>query len=69
VITRRNGDERRRVARGRDIYAVTAPIVAEAAERIVAGRVRTTGAVALGELFDADDFLAALSPHLAVERA
>jgi len=69
VVARRNGEARRRVARGRDIYAITAPIVAEAAERIVARRIRTTGAAAVGELFDADDVLGALAPHLAVERA
>lgn len=68
VVARRDGEERRRVARGRDIYAITAPIVAEAAGRIVAGRIRKTGAVALGELFDADDVLQALAPHLVVER-
>jgi NAD(P)H-binding len=67
VIVRR-GDEQRRVsARGRDIYAITAPIVVEAAERIVAGEIRRTGVGAAGELFDAGDFLAALSEHLSVE--
>jgi hypothetical protein len=55
-------------ARGRDIYAVTAPIVVEAAVRILEGRVKATGAPAAGELFDARDFLDALSPdHLTVE--
>lgn len=63
------GDQTRRAtARGRDIYAVTAPIVIEAAVRILDGRVRATGARAAGELFDARDFLDALSPdHLTVE--
>jgi len=63
------GDQRRRAtARGRDIYAVTAPIVVEAAVRILDGRAKATGARAAGELFDARDFLDALSPdHLTVE--
>src|SRR3546814_1160071 len=61
-VTARSGGSRRRVtAAGRDIYAITAPIVVEAATRIVAGRVRTpTGALAAGQLFDAGDFLRAL---------
>ncbi|MFI9840966.1 saccharopine dehydrogenase family protein [Nonomuraea sp. NPDC051941] len=60
VVVRR-GDERRRVAaRGRDIYAITAPIVVEAAERILTGRGRATGVVTAGELFDAEDFLRSL---------
>jgi hypothetical protein len=48
------------MARGRDIYAITAPIVVEATERILSGHSRTTGAVTAGELFDAKDFLRAL---------
>ena len=60
VIARRGRHERRVIARGRDIYAVTAPIVVEAAQRIAAGAVRTTGVVAAGEAFDARDFLGSL---------
>ena len=48
---------------GRDIYAVTAPIVVEAAERILAGETRATGAAAPGEIFDAQAFLQALAPE------
>jgi len=63
------GDQTRRVTvRGHDIYAVTAPIVVEAAVRILDGRAKTTGARAAGELFDVRDFLNGLSPeHLAIE--
>ena len=65
VIVRRGSEERRAVARGRDIYAITAPIVVEATERAVKGLVKTTGVVAAGEAFDARDFLRSLSPaHL-----
>jgi saccharopine dehydrogenase-like NADP-dependent oxidoreductase len=66
VRVRAGGVEHRAVARGRDVYAVTAPLVAEAVERILAGRTRTTGAVSAGALFDAPDLLRALAPHLAV---
>ena len=68
VIARRGSETRRTVARGRDIYAITAPIVVEAAERVVRGSVKATGVVAAGEVFDARDFLRSLSPlHLSFE--
>lgn len=48
-------------ARGQDIYYVTAPIVAEATERLVDGSAkRQPGVFALGSLFDARSFLSAL---------
>jgi Saccharopine dehydrogenase NADP binding domain len=68
VVARRARKERRVVARGRDIYAVTAPIVVEATERVVAGATKTTGVVAAGEAFDARDFLSSLgTAHVAVD--
>jgi Saccharopine dehydrogenase NADP binding domain len=68
VIARRGRNERRVIARGRDIYAVTAPIVVEAAERVVGGAIRKSGVVAAGDVFDARDFLDSLDPaHVAVE--
>jgi hypothetical protein len=60
VVVRKKADERRVIAQGQDIYAVTAPIVVEAAQRVTAGIVRTTGVVAPGEVFDPPDFLASL---------
>jgi uncharacterized protein YbjT (DUF2867 family) len=63
VVIRKGGEERRATARGRDIYAVTAPLVVEAAVRIVDGRSRTAGVMAAGQIFDARDFLEALSPE------
>jgi hypothetical protein len=45
---------------GRDIYAVSAPIVVEGALRLLRGEGRTTGAVAPGEVFDAPAVLDAL---------
>jgi short subunit dehydrogenase-like uncharacterized protein len=67
VVARRGSEERRAIARGRDIYAITAPIVVEAAERIVDGRFKTVGVVAAGEVFDAQDFLRSLEPTLSIE--
>ncbi|NUW35789.1 saccharopine dehydrogenase NADP-binding domain-containing protein [Nonomuraea sp. SMC257] len=64
VVVRSGGSERRAVASGRDIYAVTAPLVVEAVDRILTGRTRTTGVASAGEIFDAADFLRALSPHV-----
>ncbi|MGW0607257.1 saccharopine dehydrogenase NADP-binding domain-containing protein [Streptomyces sp. NPDC002640] len=67
VLVRRDGVEHRATARGRDIYAVTAPLAVEAVDRILTGRTRTTGVATAGRLFDAPDFLRALSEHLTVE--
>ncbi|MGW2200722.1 saccharopine dehydrogenase family protein [Streptomyces sp. NPDC001774] len=67
AVVRRGGAERRAVAHGQDIYAVTAPLVVEALERVLAGRIRTVGVAAAGAIFDAPDFLRALSPHVTFE--
>ena len=63
VVVRRAEEERRISAAGRDIYAVTAPLVVEATRRLIDGRAKVQGAAAPGEVFDAADFLDALSPH------
>jgi short subunit dehydrogenase-like uncharacterized protein len=63
VAARREGDERRALAQGRDIYAVTAPLVCEAVQRVVEGPGQLRGALAPGEIFDAESFLQALSPE------
>jgi uncharacterized protein YbjT (DUF2867 family) len=60
AVARRAGEERRVGAHGRDIYAITAPIVVEAVERILDGRCKAVGLVAAGEIFDAEDFLRSL---------
>ncbi len=69
VVVRRGNEERRAIARGRDIYyAISASIVAEAAERILDGRARAAGVAAAGSLFDAEDFLRTLPlEHLSLE--
>ncbi|MEU4080465.1 saccharopine dehydrogenase [Streptomyces venezuelae] len=67
VVVRSGGAERRAVATGRDIYAVSAPLAVEAVHRVLTGRTRTTGVASAGALFDAPDFLRSLSAHLTVE--
>ena len=68
VVARRGGHTRRAVARGRDIYAFTAPFVCEAVRRILDREVSGVGAVAPGAIFDARSYLEALAPDgLAVE--
>jgi hypothetical protein len=62
VTVRRGDTERRAIARGRDIYAVSAPLVVEAAERICNGN-GAGGARSLGALFDARSVLRALAPE------
>lgn len=68
VVAKGREGARRAKARGQDIYAVSAPIVVEAAVRLLDSSFRRRGALALGQAFDARDFLRALAPaHLAVE--
>ncbi|OXM51347.1 saccharopine dehydrogenase family protein [Amycolatopsis alba] len=66
VVVRSGGAERRITAQGRDIYAITAPLVVEAVQRVLDGRTKATGVVSAGEVFDAADFLAALAPRVTV---
>lgn len=68
VLVRADGTERRATARGRDIYAVTAPLVAEAVTRVLDGRTRASGVASAGAMFDADDFLRSLEKSGAVLR-
>jgi len=60
VRTTRGGRTSRATANGRDIYAVTAPLLVEALQRILDGRVAAHGVLAAGQAFDARDFLASL---------
>jgi hypothetical protein len=62
------GVTRHAVASGQDIYAFTAPLVVETVVRLLAEPDGPTGVVAVGDLFDARDFLRSLAPdHLTVE--
>ncbi|GAA4250563.1 saccharopine dehydrogenase family protein [Dactylosporangium darangshiense] len=69
VVVRRGDVQRRTVATGQDIYAVTAPLAVEAVHRILTGQTRTVGVASAGEMFDAADFLRAMSAHIAVQPA
>jgi short subunit dehydrogenase-like uncharacterized protein len=65
VVARSDGEVRRASASGRDIYAVSAPLVVEAVERILAAPARPAGVFTAGQIFDAEHFLRALAPdHL-----
>ncbi|MCQ4045316.1 saccharopine dehydrogenase family protein [Streptantibioticus rubrisoli] len=66
VLVRSGHTERRVVAAGQDIYAISAPLAVEAVDRILTGRTRTTGVASAGAVFDAPDFLRALSSHLSL---
>jgi short subunit dehydrogenase-like uncharacterized protein len=66
AIVRRGGVTRRVTAHGQDIYAISAPLVVEAMERVRDGRCSATGAIAPGAAFDARNFLESLPElHLA----
>ncbi|MFF3018908.1 saccharopine dehydrogenase family protein [Streptomyces sp. NPDC057939] len=67
AVVRSAGRERRAVATGRDIYAVTAPLAVEALHHVLTGRTRTIGVASAGAVLDAPAFLRGLSPHITVE--
>jgi len=64
VRARRGDRERRVAAAGHDIYAFSAPLIVEAALRLLAGAHTGPGVKAPGELFDAWDFLRSLRGDL-----
>jgi short subunit dehydrogenase-like uncharacterized protein len=59
VLVRRNGLVRRAMALGRDIYAITAPLIVEGLRRIDAGETEP-GVLSPGAAFQARDFLESL---------
>jgi hypothetical protein len=63
VVVRNGSSIRRATAKGRDIYAFTAPLVVEAVERVLDEKARMSGALAPGAAFDSVDFLRALAPE------
>lgn len=67
VLVRCGGEERRAVASGQDIYAVSAPLAVEAVHQVLTGRTRTVGVASAGAAFDAPGFLRALSAHISLE--
>ncbi len=65
AVVRRGKDERRATVSGQDIYAITAPIVVEATERVIANQRGLSGVLSAGQISGAADFLHALAPlHL-----
>ncbi|GAB3834641.1 saccharopine dehydrogenase NADP-binding domain-containing protein [Dactylosporangium cerinum] len=60
VAVHRDGHEHRASASGRDIYAFSAAMAAEATIRVLQGNVQATGLVTAGQAFAAADFLRAL---------
>ena len=61
VEVRQAGEVRRVGASGRDIYAVSAPLVVEALQRVLRGGCRSVGALPAGAAFDARGFLDTLA--------
>jgi short subunit dehydrogenase-like uncharacterized protein len=65
VIAGRDGQTRKLMAQGSDIYGSTAPLICEAVQRILQGEVKQrSGAHAPGAVFDARSFLQALASEL-----
>jgi len=65
AVVRSGARQRSAHARGRDIYAVSAPLLVEALKRVLHEPGRWRGVVTAAELGDARSFLTALSPvHL-----
>ena len=68
VVARFNGTSRRIRARGRDIYAFSAPLVCEVAERLLAAGSSVAGAQPPGAIVNAHEVLSSLAPeHLTFE--
>jgi Saccharopine dehydrogenase NADP binding domain len=68
AVARRDGKSRRITARGRDIYAFSAPLVCEVTARLLEGKFSSVGAQPPGAIFDAQEVLSALTPdHLTFE--
>jgi hypothetical protein len=62
AVVRCDGKSRRITARGRDIYAFSAPLVCEATACLVEGSFSSAGARPPGAIFDARKILSALTP-------
>jgi hypothetical protein len=62
VIVRSDQVQHRAIMRGRDIYAISAPLLGEAAQRLLGGDFSDPGAHAPAEVFDATAILTALAP-------
>lgn len=63
AVVRRDGKARRIIARGRDIYAFSAPLICEVTTRLLDGKNVRIGAHAPGAIFEAQEILSALTPN------
>jgi hypothetical protein len=61
AVVHKGTEERVASIAGQDIYAVTAPLVVKAAQEILHAGIRTSGAYAPGEIFNAQVFLRELA--------
>ena len=61
AVVTRGSQERRAHVTGQDIYAVTAPIIAEAVTSLLAKPPKQNGVLSLASLFGSNAFLGALS--------
>jgi hypothetical protein len=66
VVVRAGGAQRCATAAGQDIYAISAPLAVEAVHRLLTGQAKTIGVASAGAVFDAPDFLRALSTHISL---
>jgi hypothetical protein len=62
VIVRSDQVQHRAIMRGRDIYAISAPLLGEAAQRLLGGDFSDPGAHAPAEVFESNAILTALAP-------
>ena len=70
VMARRDGKQKRIIARGQDIYAFSAPLLCEVVMRLLTGRFSNVGAQPPGAILNGMDVLSALAPkHLTFEIA
>lgn len=60
VVSKSGNKTRKIAANGQDIYAVTAPLVAQVVNEIVKGNATGKGVITLGQAFKAEDFLKSL---------
>ncbi|PUA97331.1 putative NAD(P)-binding protein [Acidovorax sp. 107] len=67
VQVEQNGTARTTCVRGQDIYAVTAPIVIEVAQRLIDPAFQRSGALALAQAVDAVDVLQSLHDAAALQ--
>jgi hypothetical protein len=68
VVASGEGRSQRIAAFGQDIYAVSAPLVVEACVRVLSQDHPKRGTYAPAEIFDPQDFLAAVRSDIRVER-